>query len=51
MKVSHKHSSYAQRTITMNAVEKPAVTLVIPYNKQDLGSFKQSQRTYVKQRD
>lgn len=35
----------------MKAVKKPTVTLVIPYNKQDLDSFKQSQRTYVKQRD
>jgi len=51
MKVMHKHSSYAQGTVTMNAVEKPAMTLIIPHYKQDLGSFKQSPRTYVEQRD
>lgn len=34
MKVIHKHSSYAQGTVTMNAVEKSAMMLTIPHYKR-----------------
>lgn len=50
MKVIHKHSAYAQGTVTMNAVEKPAMMLTIPHYQQDWNNFEQSPRTYVEQR-